>query len=356
MKPEDLIRPVVRMVTERLKPLELAAKTAASTATELRASIDDVRGMIPTDILSPMEAGALIDTRIATLDERLAVAEQKPAGISIDEVKTLISEAVPVIDATAFGLKEERVQELMTPLAERLDQLASAPPAATQSELEVLSEKLAGIIANQAVLINDVRNQLKTAEDTLESLKVAHATELDAARLALGEAEKRFASESASIREFCVRAQSAAPERWAAGIYREGTKLAHNFGDEYIALKDTAEEPSPGAADWRMTRVGMRLRSDNTGEHVGDLFMKDYSQWLMGPAGPVLFAARGAKGTPGISVKGEKGERGDDGFGIAHVECSATGIGVVTTDGRAHTIDLKQFSDHVVNELLREMQ
>jgi hypothetical protein len=131
--------------------------------------------------------------------------------------------------------------------------------------------------------------------------------------------------------------------QWAKGaVYRKGTFVVANFGQHFVALKDTAS-PTDDAEHWaRVGSGGFRHRGTFEKDAVyadGDLFMDNYGTFCMVHGVPVLLAGRGPAGKPG--EKGLPGANGRDGSTIIGAQVEGFKLVLVQQNGDGTTDHLE---------------
>ncbi len=133
---------------------------------------------------------------------------------------------------------------------------------------------------------------------------------------------------------------------WVTGVHREGAIVQHHIGQHFKALRDTASEP-PGD-DWqRLGRGGFRVTGGFSEQRTyldGDLFTRDFGQFLHFNGEAHLLAGRGGKGDAGQrglqGDPGRDGKDGHDGAVLHHVEVRGSTLMIVQRTPNGSLFDM----------------
>jgi len=156
---------------------------------------------------------------------------------------------------------------------------------------------------------------------------------------------------------------------WAAGVFREGSVVQHHIGQHYRALRDTVAEPAPadhaevgpdweriGCAGWRHCGAFVEGRSYSE----GDLYIRDWSTFVLAGGAVRLFGARGKAGPAGergaAGRDGINGKPGHDGRGVAELMWAEYGWAVRMTDGEVQTWNVLPVLERIEEKATRDFE
>jgi len=257
-----------------------------------------------------LEATGQKSLHLLTAIENLDASSNK----SIAELSERVEKAELANDET-LNLVADRLEQFADPLASAAHEIVKAGvridevrDRVSDLEMEVgnsvssLQKQILNSTEKSAELVSDVANQLPVIEAKVDGLVEVVGKQLH---------------DVLEVKD------------WSAGIHRLGVRVKHNYGDQYIAKVDTAEEPSPFASDWILVERGLRFRGlhdESATYSSGDFVVKDGSTWMYDGNALRLMAMRGEKGS-----RGKDGPQGLTGkSGLTEVEIRSIVVDAVS--------------------------
>lgn len=280
MSDEIILRAVGELLSDLVKTVP---KDSMPEVNELQARVDQLANR--ADELS--KTGQQTYTAVCRLEEKvdgIVIPDLDTAQISdgiLKQVSDMIPPRVPDYGDDIAELKA------VVPAVEQLAENFKALDSANNDLLALTGERLADVDMAYSQLVQRVDGIATTVTSQLADVLLVKA--------------------------------------WYPGIHREGTRVTHNMGDQFIALKDTSTEPDIGHADWALVTRGQRYRGvfvEGFEYSDGDIVAKDGASWLYAQGRLRLQAMRGEKGSRG--EPGPRGQPGANGMDLPQINAAIT--------------------------------